>query len=401
MNYVRIKQFLFLTVFSFYFGISQTKKITVIDSHTNLPIEGVHTFYASLQEGSYTNEDGVVDVILKDELLTISHLNYQELTLTLQEIKSSNTLYLKPVDVGLDEVIVNSFNLKKALQYVLENYYNLYVSYSTEKECSFKEKLIVDGEIHRLILSELKLWTKDAALNNRKLDKTTKLKLGAISHNKNVPLAFDINNDGIANPEASGHIITKSLLANSYLDVAIGGFLKHAGHIEETIENSSSDVIVVSYTTDWKNFNKVANRTKGKIVFDKKTKAVIEFVKEIELRNDILSKTSDFSGKEYQYETKKQLIRHTFAKGPNGKYSLSRFSIDADVLLSFENKKYSTQFKNDLFVLKETKKRKVDKQGIIDLDKAIYKALPSNIINTNTVVLTLEEKAFLKTKIKK
>ncbi|WP_299437926.1 hypothetical protein [uncultured Aquimarina sp.] len=398
MNFYRTDLVLLFAFFISSFGVSQTKQITIVDEFTNEPIEGVHLLYTALEEGSYTNGDGVVNIIIRDKDLTISHLNYEDLTIISGEIESLDRIMLKPHNMELDEVVVNSFDLKKALQYVLDNYYNLYVDYSTEKECSFKETLIVDDSIHRLVLSELKIWTKDAGFNNRKLEKNIKLKLGTVSQNKNVPLDFDINEKGESNPESSGHIITKSLLLNSYLDIAISGFLRYSGNIEETVETSSPDIIVVSYTTDWKNVNEIANRTKGKFIFDKKTKAIIEFVKEIELRNDVKKKTSTFSNKEYQYETKSQLISYNFAKKVDEKYSLSRFSIEADVLLSLENDTYNTYFKNELFVLKETKRRRLDTNGLVDLEQPIYKMLPSNTINSNAIVLTAKEKAFLESK---
>lgn len=43
--------------------------------------------------------------------------------------------------------------------------------------------------------------------------------------------------------------------------------------------------------------------------------------------------------------------------------------------------------KNNLFVLKEVKRRKLGSTGIQDLDKPIYKILPSNLINSNVIVL--------------
>lgn len=168
--------------------------------------------------------------------------------------------------------------------------------------------------------------------------------------------------------------------------------------IEETVEVSSSDVIIVSFTTDWKNVNEIANRTKGRFVFDKKTKAVIEFVKEIELRNDIKKKTSTFSNREYSYESKSQVISYNFAKKVDEKYSLSKFSIEGNVTLSYDNKNYDTKFKNDLFVLKESKKRRFGNTGVVDLEQPIYKMLPSNVINSNAIVLTTKEREFLESK---
>jgi len=47
-------------------------------------------------------------------------------------------------------------------------------------------------------------------------------------------------------------------------------------------------------------------------------------------------------------------------------------------------------------VLKETKVKKVNNDGIMDLDKPIYKNLPSKTItNTNSILLTEKEKQFI------
>lgn len=391
------KLFLMILLFISAIGKSQIKQLTIIDSTTEEPIEGVHLLYAAAEEGAYTNAEGVVRLVGNTELLIITHLNYEQVMLTPKELKSSSTIRLNRVDIALDEVFINSFDLKKAMQYVLDNYYNLYVDYATEKECSFKETLLVDGKIHRLMLSELKWWTKSSAFTGKNLDKITKLKLGTISHNKNVPVAFDSNDKGEFNPEASGHIVTKSLLASLYLNIAVTDFLKNTGMLEETVEKSSEDIVIVSYTTDWKNANNRANRTRGKVVFDKKTKAIIEFQKNIEFQNNIQKTTSSFSNKGYQSENKRQSLKYYFTKKLDGKFRLSRFSVDADVILNFEDKTHQAKFKNDLYILKETKKKRVTNDGLIDLEQAIYKSFPSKTLNSNTIVLTAEEKAFLDT----
>jgi len=48
--------------------------------------------------------------------------------------------------------------------------------------------------------------------------------------------------------------------------------------------------------------------------------------------------------------------------------------------------------------LKESKKRRFGNTGIVDLEQPIYKMLPSNVINSNAIVLTTKERAFLEAK---
>ena len=58
----------------------------------------------------------------------------------------------------LDEVVLGKkVNFKKKLKYILKHYEELYVDYSTDKECSYKEEYLYDSKHIRLSMSQIKL----------------------------------------------------------------------------------------------------------------------------------------------------------------------------------------------------------------------------------------------------
>lgn len=197
-------------------------------------------------------------------------------------------------------------------------------------------------------------------------------------------------------PSKSGFIETKSLTNLIYLNTFITSFLSYTEGYHTLIEESSPDQIIVSYETDWKTIKDATSRSVGKITFDKKSKAIIEFINEIEFKNKVVTKKTSVSQKEYSYETKKSITKHSFYKNNDNKWSLKNFISIVDSSISYNNRTYSVIFENNIYVLKETKINKVNNDGLIDLTKPLYQNLPENTItNTNSVLLSEKELNFI------
>lgn len=156
----QIKNYYYLIFLTTIIGYSQEQKIIILDEITNIPIEDVNIYYPKIEEGTFTNSDGKASIIIKEMDLKISHINYDELIIPFEELKNRKIFLLKPKSIELQEVTVNSFNLNKALINVLEKYSNLYVSTSFEKECNFKETMLIDNQLKRLILTKINWWGK-------------------------------------------------------------------------------------------------------------------------------------------------------------------------------------------------------------------------------------------------
>ncbi len=224
---------------------------------------------------------------------------------------------------------------------MLDNFDDLYLDYATEKECSFKSTLVINEKLYRLIVTDLKMWTKDAACKKRALDQIIKLKLGTISHQKNLPIQVAIPGKNISDSQEAGMVITKDLLYNSYLDMIIDNFLNYSGDVEETIEESTSDILVVSFKTAWKNTNEQKSRVLGSVVFDKKTKAIIEFSRDIELQNNHKNNAKNTEDKKYRYKIENQFVTYHFNKKTDGKYSLKTFTIGSKINLMYDKMLYN------------------------------------------------------------
>lgn len=375
-------------------GFSQNLEFLVLDETTKQPIENVSIFYSKLSEGTFTNTDG--KAILKENKsdLLISNPGYKELILSPDQLKKSNTIFMNPQIVELDEVIVNSFDLKKALQYVLDHYNTLYVHDPFEKECNFKEILSVENQLKRLILTKVNWWGKSYEL--KKNYEELKLRLGAVEYSKNRALDILVDSPEENLPSNTGFIETRSLVSVLYLNVFIKSFLASTGQCTINVEKSAADEIIVSYETDWAKNKDVESRSVGKVIFDKQSKAIVEFVNEIEFKDMIVKKTTSGSKKDYSYETIKKSTKHDFYKNSANLWTLKSLIATAALYIDYDKKRYFTSFENSIYVLKESQVKKVNNDGLINLEKPIYQSLPSNTITTdNSILLTAKEKEFI------
>ena len=389
----------YLRLFTLFIGIisySQNRAILVLDSVTKLPIETVNIYYPEIQEGTFTNSDGEASINIREYDLKISHIAYQEKNINSKELQNSNTFYLTPKSIDLDEVVVSSFNLNKALLYVLKNYEKLYENQAFEKECNFKETLSIDNKLKRLILTKVNWWSKSYKIKHLS---DLKMRLGSIDYNINNPMDIfkDIPKDNI--PSNSGFINTTNIISSIYLNSFLVNFIKYNPDLEAVIEKSSENEFIVSFTSDWKSTSNYLYRSKGEIIFDKKSKAIISITNEVENQNRITKSFTIKSKKEFSYETNNTISMLNFRKKNDNQWSLNSFEISADFDITYNDVKHNGNIKNNLYVLKNTQIEKVKNVGLINLSKPIYQNLPKNNITTaNSILLSTEEKNFVEGK---
>nr|WP_288837377.1 carboxypeptidase-like regulatory domain-containing protein [uncultured Flavobacterium sp.] len=375
---------------------SQNKEILVLDSSTKLPIESVNIYYPGIQEGTFTNSDGKAIINIWDYDLKISHIAYEEKIINYKELKNLNTFFLTPKSINLNEVVVRSFNLIKALNYVLENYENLYENQAFEKECNFKETLSIDNKLKRLIVTKVNWWSKSYKIKHLS---DLKLRLGSIDFNKNNPMDIftDIPKGNI--PSNSGFIDTKSIIGSIYLNSFLINFLKYNPNLNAFIENSTANETIVSFTSEWKRTYSYFYRSRGKIIFNKATKAIISFTYEVENKDRITQSVIYKSYKEFSYENINSISTLNFRKNTNNKWALNSFETSADFSITYNDIKHQGNIKNNLYVLKDAQIDKVKNVGLISLSKPIYQNLPKDIVtNSNSILLSNEENNFIEGK---
>lgn len=388
--------FLVLVLLISIISYSQNREILVLDSSTKLPIETVNVFYPSIQEGTFTNSDGKATIKILENDLKISHIGYEEKIINHKELQNSDTFFLTPKLINLEEVFVSAFNLTKALNYVIENYENLYENQAFEKECNFKETLSIDNKLKRLILTKVNWWSKSYKFEKMR---DLKMRLGAIDFNINNPMDVftDIPKENI--PSNSGFIDTKNLIGNIYLNSFLIHFMKYNQSLNAHIENSSENEIIVSFSSDWKKTYSYSFRSKGKIIFDKKTKAIISFTNEVENNNRITKRFTIKGNKEFSYETINSISTLNFRKNIYNKWAINSFEVSADFSITYNDLNHNGNLKNNLYVLKNTQIDNVKNVGLINLSKPIYQNLPKNsITSANSILLSNEENNFIEGK---
>lgn len=383
----------FIFLFQYQFMISQKKEVTVYDKETNLPIENANVYYPELNEGTFTNSEGKALINVKKLDLKISNIGYEDVIILYKEINNTEKVILTPKSIQLDEVVINSFNLKKAISYVIDNYSELYVNIPFEKECDFKETVSIDNQLKRLILTKVNWWGKSY---ERKKINDLKLRLGAIDYNKNEPLDIFRDVPRLNNESKSGYVVPNSLINTLYLNTFLASIKNFAETPKSKVEESPSNQIIVSFESNWKLIKDISIRTFGKITFDKETKAIVEFIYDIEFKNNIARGIVEENKKESISETKKSAIKLNFYKAINNKWSIKSFETKVDLSITYDNKTHDAIFKNNIYVLKETAVKKVNDNGLIDLTKPIYQNLPTNTItNSNSILLSEDEKEFV------
>lgn len=374
------------------FSFGQNKKITVVDKSTNLPIENVNLTYLELNEGTFTNANGMASLDLKKNDLRVSMIGYEQISLTFDKATKTDTLFLSPSSIQLEEVTVNSFKLKDAINYVLANYSKLYVNVPFEKECNFKETVFVDNNLKRLISTKVNWW--DKSYERKKTE--VKLRLGSIEYNKNKPLDIFVDVPRLNNGLTSGYIEPNSIINTIYLNVFLNSFLKFTDNMTSYVEKTTNDIVDVHFESEWKKVGQSSYQHIGTISFDKKSKAIVNISFDTNQKDNIQKGIIKENNKESISETKKNSMRINFSKSLDNKLSLKSYETEVSLDITYDNKTHQTVFENKIYVLKETAVKKVNNEGLIDLTKPVFQSIPSKTItNIKSILLTEQERKFI------
>lgn len=318
-------------------------------------------------------------------------IGFEDVNLTYEQACKTDTLFLTPNAIQLQEVIINSFNLKEAINHVLVNYSKLYVDEPFEKECNFKESFIVDNSHKRLVVAKVNWWDKSYEIKKTEL----KLRLASIQCNKNSPLDIFVDVPNLNKPSNSGSMDLISIRNTIYLNL----LLKSVMHFNLTsyVEKTTDNVRVVHFESDWNKVGKsIFQQLIGTITFDKKTKAILNMSYEVNNKNNIKKSILKENNKETTTETTNSSMKFNFQKSLNNKLSLKSYEAAVYLDVSYDNKIHKIISENKIYVLKETAIKKVSNDGLIDLTKPIFKSLPATTISsTNSILLSEKELKFI------
>lgn len=397
-----MNKFCFILFFLFAPAVFAQKNVIVLDKFSGKPIENVTLYFPKSAAGTFTNTDGKAIIPGTDKVLKLSHLNYRDTTIILKTAATLDSIFLLPKAIELHQVSISSFNMRKSLNYILDHYDELYVDVSTAKECTFKEAFLINNQYKRFILSQIEWWSKSSAHPlNGNYSRFTKLKLGNIDFYKNEPMGIFGDSEKQDNSSKSSYLEPKTLIDNIYFNYVIHIILSYPEEIHTTMEDSAADQLIVSFETEPKKFKEISSVAKGKIVFDKTTKAIVQYRCAIEFVGNV-DEIKDGKGGFYTYEQQKSIADYSFEKSINNKLSLKRCDFHAEGIMNYKNKQNAFTFENSLYVLQEKAMKKIDDKGVIDLNKSIYHNFPSTtVVNSNPILLSNSEQEFINQSINK
>ncbi|GAA4972746.1 carboxypeptidase-like regulatory domain-containing protein [Algibacter aquimarinus] len=109
---MKAKHIVFLvSFFTSIAGISQTFSGVVLDFKTKTPIESASIYFDNTTIGTTTNVNGEFSIIYSEAIksgLVISYLGYESKTILDYRQKKNQTVYLRPQNNVLDEVVINA-----------------------------------------------------------------------------------------------------------------------------------------------------------------------------------------------------------------------------------------------------------------------------------------------------
>ena len=105
------KLILLFSLFVSFYGLAQTFSGIVLDIKTKEPIESASIYFDNTTIGTTTNSEGKFSISFTDAIqssLVISYLGYETKTVLDYRQENNITIYLKPANNVLDEVVINA-----------------------------------------------------------------------------------------------------------------------------------------------------------------------------------------------------------------------------------------------------------------------------------------------------
>ncbi len=129
----------------------------IVDSEKRAPIEGAHIYLKTKPLGTTSNSIGQFQLLMPltniEERIHISHLNYEDMVLNIEDLETQDTFFLKSKPYELNELLVKPLDIENILEDVItslnHNYHPLNYKGIVKQVSSF------DDIIERLLVSEI------------------------------------------------------------------------------------------------------------------------------------------------------------------------------------------------------------------------------------------------------
>ncbi|MGH1387189.1 hypothetical protein [Kordia sp.] len=128
-------------------GSSLCAQNIVVDSITKIPVESVHISY-NVQNGLITNSDGYFELPedAKVDQITLSHIAYISKTITAENFKNRDTIYIASNAINLDKVLLELFAVKDTLSKAIDRIDTNYLNVPHNSYGFFRQSMQQDGK---------------------------------------------------------------------------------------------------------------------------------------------------------------------------------------------------------------------------------------------------------------
>jgi len=365
---------------------AQVAELTLLDTSTKQPISNVEAYYTRSLNGTITNEEGKAKITIENDTLTLSHIGYETKKIFTDNSFSKATVYLKPQEIQLDEVVLYNFDLKKKVKYVLDNYFKLYDTKAKILECTYREKLIRNDTLTRLYQVQLDWWSKNYVFHfNKKLNENIQIHLKSTDYSKML---------------SEEEIVARSVYlerAPMFMYLFLNTYLSLINQFGKNIEikkvEKNKDITKVTFNADIEvNKNWYIKLENSVIVFDNVTNAVRKVVFN-DVDKNIADKISERTKTPFKSITDNYYLEITFGDY-KGKLLFSSYYVRLIGAIEYKGKR-DKLFLEHSFLRTGVQNKHIKKEDRIDIQKSFHEYVTPHKQGEAKFMLTKEEQDFI------
>ena len=369
---------------------AQVAELTLLDVSTKQPIPNVEAYYTRSLNGTITNEEGKLRIAVENDTLTLSHIGYATKKIFTDKTFAKATIYLNPQEIQLEEVVLYNFDLQGKIDYIFNNYNNLYDTKTKILECTYREKFIRNDTLTRLYQLQLDWWSKFYGLNFKQpLDNNMQI------HLKNTDYARVSDYKDIANSPKGAHLTTNSTYPYLFINTYLILIRECKNNIDITkIEKDKEFTKITFNAENVDKDNKVTMKlVNSEIYFDKATNAI----KRVVFNNKTREKKEDISEKfkiPYTYENKGFSVEINFSSYKD-KLLFSSLFIRANGAFEYQGKTDIVLIEQSFLRTGLQEGKHIKKSDRINIEKPFFEYVTPHKQGEAKFLLTKEEQNFI------
>ena len=366
---------------------AQVAELTLLDASTKQPISNVEAYYARSLNGTITNEEGKLRIVVENDTLTLSHIGYATKKIFTDKTFAKATIYLNPQEIQLEEVVLYNFDLKKKVKYVLDNYFKLYDTKAKILECTYREKMIRNDTLTRLYQVQLDWWSKSYRYTSFKqpLEKLLQIRL------KNIDYSKILSQEEVA--ARSVHLERTPMFIYIFVNTYLSFIDQFGKNIDIKKVEKNKEVTKVTFNADIVINKKLNLKLENSVlVFDNTTNAVRKVIFN-DIHQGIKDKVSEKTNKPYKSITDNYRLELTLTDY-KGKLLFSSYYVRLIGAVEYKGKRDKLFFEHS-FLRTGVQNKHIKKEDRIDIQKSFHEYITPHKQGEAKFLLTKEEQDFI------